>query len=65
MPEFDDSVGRQTVDAFCQEDIVTERWLDDAAPYMRVEYEGEMTEGLEGERRKGAARARRPLPGVV
>ena len=49
MLEFDEIAGGQTVDLLCQEDLVTERWLEDAAPYMRVEYEGETTEDRQGE----------------
>jgi len=34
MREFDDSVG-----AACEEELVTQLWLEDTAPYVRVDYD--------------------------
>ena len=40
MREFDASAGR-----LCEEDVLTQRWLEDAAPYIRVDYEVEKGKG--------------------
>ena len=50
MREFDESVG-----VVCEEELVTQLWLEDTAPYVRVDYDMGRGSSIGKGRREGGS----------